>query len=87
MGSLLQGGAGRLPLPGARPQWQRVPGCWQGVTFPGWGQGLGHLPWLGKGTVAKATVGAVALSWQHPPEHPSRFGGPCSSEHQDKLDK
>lgn len=35
MGSLLQGGAGRLPLPSARPPWQGLPGCWQRVTFPG----------------------------------------------------
>lgn len=35
MGSLLQGGAGRLPLPSVRPQWQGVLGHWQWVTFPG----------------------------------------------------
>lgn len=36
MGSLLQGGADRLPLPSPRPQWRGVPGCWQWVTFPGY---------------------------------------------------
>lgn len=37
--------------------------------------------------MAKAAAGAVLLSWQHPLEHPPRLRGPCSPEHQGRLNR
>lgn len=75
MGSLLQGGAGRLPLPSARPQWQEVSRCWQRVTFPGCVPALLALLEAGQREGGKSDSGRGATELAAPSGAPTPSGG------------